>query len=134
MSPGFPSSFRRGECFGVLGPNGAGKTTTLRCCLGLTGADSGSIMLAGEPVPARAREARMKVGVVPQFDNLDPDFTVAENLRIYARYFGVGDAAIRARTAALLEFAGLPGKEDCEHPSFVRRHEASPDAGAFAGQ
>ena len=109
---GVSFELRRGECFGVLGPNGAGKTTTLRCCLGLTGADSGSITLAGEPVPERAREARMKVGVVPQFDNLDPDFTVAENLRVYARYFGVSDAAIRARTAALLDFAGLPGKED----------------------
>jgi len=109
---GVSFELKRGECFGVLGPNGAGKTTTLRCCLGLTGADSGTITLAGEPVPDRSREARMKVGVVPQFDNLDPDFTVAENLRVYARYFGVSDAAIRARTAALLDFAGLPGKED----------------------
>ena len=109
---GLSFELRRGECFGLLGPNGAGKTTTLRCCLGLTAPDQGSITLVGEPVPERAREARMKVGVVPQFDNLDPDFTVAENLRVYARYFGVGDAAIRARTAALLDFAGLPGKED----------------------
>ena len=75
----------KGECFGLLGPNGAGKTTTLRCCLGLTTPDSGQITLVGEPVPARAREARMTIGVVPQFDNLDPDFTAAENLIVYGR-------------------------------------------------
>lgn len=109
---GVSFELRRGECFGLLGPNGAGKTTTLRCCLGLTGADSGSITLAGEPVPARAREARMKVGVVPQFDNLDPDFTVVENLLVYGRYFGLSDAAVRAKIPALLEFAGLVGRDN----------------------
>jgi ABC-type multidrug transport system ATPase subunit len=31
----------------------------------------------------------MKIGVVPQFDNLDPDFTAAENLIVYGRYFGM---------------------------------------------
>ena len=101
-----------GEVLGLLGPNGAGKTTTLRCCLGLTAPDSGEITLVGEAVPARAREARMKIGVVPQFDNLDPDFTAAENLIVYARYFGMADAAIRPRIAELLDFAGLAGKED----------------------
>lgn len=108
---GVSFELKRGECFGVLGPNGAGKTTTLRCCLGLTGADSGSIDLVGEPVPARAREARMNVGVVPQFDNLDPDFTVAENLLVYGRYFGLSDAEVRAKIPALLEFANLTGRD-----------------------
>ncbi len=102
----------RGECFGLLGPNGAGKTTTLRCCLGLTAPDAGSITLAGEPVPERAREARTRIGVVPQFDNLDPDFTAAENLLVYGRYFGMSDAEIKPKIAALLDFAGLGGKED----------------------
>ncbi|MBI4985872.1 MAG: ATP-binding cassette domain-containing protein [Rhodocyclales bacterium] len=108
---GVSFALKPGECFGLLGPNGAGKTTTLRCCLGLTAPDSGSITLAGEPVPARAREARARVGVVPQFDNLDPDFNCAENLLVYGRYFGIGDALIRARIPRLLEFAGLAGKE-----------------------
>jgi lipooligosaccharide transport system ATP-binding protein len=102
----------RGECYGLLGPNGAGKTTTLRCCLGLTAPDTGTIMLAGEPVPQRAREARTKIGVVPQFDNLDPDFTAAENLLVYARYFGIDDAEIRPKIPQLLDFAGLAGKDD----------------------
>ncbi len=99
-----------GECFGLLGPNGAGKTTTLKLCLGLTEADAGEIRLLGEPVPARAREARAGVGVVPQFDNLDPDFTVAENLLVYGRYFDLEDAQIAPRIPGLLEFAGLAGR------------------------
>ena len=101
-----------GECFGLLGPNGAGKTTTLRLCLGLTYPDAGEIELLGEPVPARAREARSRIGVVPQFDNLDPDFTVAENLLVYGRYFAMPAAEVRAKVPALLEFAGLAGREE----------------------
>ena len=103
---------RRGECFGVIGPNGAGKTTTLRLLLGLIKPDSGQIELAGIAVPAHAREARMKVGVVPQLDNLDPDFTVRENLLVYGGYFGLDKQTIAERVPALLEFAGLTHKAD----------------------
>jgi lipooligosaccharide transport system ATP-binding protein len=99
-----------GTCFGLLGPNGAGKTTTLRCCLGLTHPDSGTIELAGLPVPAQAREARARVGVVPQFDNLDPDFTVTENLIVYGRYFGLSRKHCEAQVDRLLVFAGLTEK------------------------
>ena len=98
---------RRGECFGILGPNGAGKTTTLRCCLGLTRPDGGTLELGGHPVPVDARRARYRVGVVPQFDNLDPDFTVTENLVMFARYFDIPARTARARVPRLLEFAGL---------------------------
>ncbi|MFN3715339.1 MAG: ATP-binding cassette domain-containing protein [Thiobacillus sp.] len=107
---------QRGECFGLLGPNGAGKTTTLRLLLGLIEPDAGSIELAGIAVPARAREARMKIGVVPQMDNLDPDFSVRENLIAYGRYFGMSRAAISARVPELLDFAGLASKADAQIP------------------
>jgi len=107
---GLDFAIGRGECFGLLGPNGAGKTTTLRCCLGLTDPNAGAITLVGERVPKSAREARVRVGVVPQMDNLDPDFTVVENLRIYGRYFRVPDAMLHERIPRLLEFAGLSSK------------------------
>ena len=99
-----------GTCFGLLGPNGAGKTTTLRCCLGLTPPDAGRIRLCGQAVPTHAGIARERVGVVPQFDNIDPDFTVAENLLVYGRYFAIKDSLIRARIPELLDFAGLGGR------------------------
>ena len=110
---GLDFAIRRGECFGLLGPNGAGKTTTLRCCLGLIDPDAGTITLVGEPVPKAAREARIRVGVVPQMDNLDPDFTVVENLLIYGRYFRIARCAHqRAHSAAARLRRAWPSKAD----------------------
>ena len=109
---GLSFAVNSGTCFGLLGPNGAGKTTTLRLCLGLTAPDSGTISLNGHAIPAAAQKARARVGVVPQFDNLDPDFTCAENLLVFGRYFSIPDREITARIPQLLDFAGLGRKAD----------------------
>jgi lipooligosaccharide transport system ATP-binding protein len=114
---GLNLSIQRGECFGLLGPNGAGKTTTLRLLLGLIEPDAGELSLLNHAVPEHARDARLRVGVVPQMDNLDPDFTVTENLLVYGRYFGMSDAAIEARIPMLLEFANLTNKRDVKIPT-----------------
>ncbi|HMC12952.1 MAG TPA: ATP-binding cassette domain-containing protein [Gallionellaceae bacterium] len=114
---GVSISLNKGECYGLLGPNGAGKTTTLRLMLGLIEPDGGDLSLLGYAVPRHAREARLRVGVVPQVDNLDPDFTVAENLLVYGRYFGMKDGEIEARIPALLEFANLTHKSDMKIPT-----------------
>ena len=110
-------SLNKGECFGLLGPNGAGKTTTLRLMLGLIEPDGGELSMLDLAVPRHAREARLRVGVVPQVDNLDPDFTVAENLLVYGRYFGMKDEEINARIPALLQFANLSHKRDMKIPT-----------------
>jgi lipooligosaccharide transport system ATP-binding protein len=102
----------RGECLGVIGPNGAGKTTTIRMCLGLTVPDHGSIDALGLSMPKDALAIKAQVGVVSQFDTLDPDFTLSENLLVYGRYFGMKDAQIRERIPRLLEFAALSHKAD----------------------
>lgn len=104
---GLDLELRPGECFGLLGPNGAGKTTTLRLILGLTEPDAGEIDVLGFRVPAQSRQARLRVGVVPQLDNLDPDFTLYENLLVYGRYFGLAADALVERIPELLAFAGL---------------------------
>ena len=70
-----------GECFGLLGPNGAGKTTTLRMLLGMTPPDEGRLEVLGYTIPDEGPVMRKLMGVVAQQDNLDPDFTVVENLR-----------------------------------------------------
>jgi lipooligosaccharide transport system ATP-binding protein len=114
---GVSITLNKGECYGLLGPNGAGKTTTLRLMLGLIEPDGGTLSLLGHAVPRHAREARLRVGVVPQVDNLDPDFTVAENLLVYGRYFGMQDDEIRARLPTLLEFANLTHKCDVKIPA-----------------
>ena len=101
---------RPGECLGVIGPNGAGKTTTIRMCLGLTRPDAGSIEAFGLPIPQQVREAKKRIGVVTQFDSLDPDFSCTENLRVYGSYFGLPRATVEARIPKLLEFAALQAK------------------------
>ena len=109
---GLNLDIQRGQCFGLLGPNGAGKTTTLKMLLGLIRPDAGEIRILDEAIPLQARQARIRIGVVPQMDNLDPDFSVAENLLIYGRYFGLADTIIHSRIPELLEFAGLTSKAD----------------------
>lgn len=102
----------KGECFGFLGPNGAGKTTTIRmidCVLPLT---SGKLTVAGVSVSEKARELKKIMGVAPQEDNLDPDFTVLHNLTVYARYFDMPKAEAQKRAAELLKFVQLEEKSD----------------------
>jgi lipooligosaccharide transport system ATP-binding protein len=99
-----------GECLGVIGPNGAGKTTTIRMCLGLTVPDGGSITAFGLQMPADALAIKARLGVVSQMDTLDPDFSCAENLLVYGRYFGLKDVDIHARIPQLLEFGALTSK------------------------
>ena len=103
-----------GECLGVIGPNGAGKTTTIRMCLGLTVPDEGRVSAFGLDMPRDALAIKARLGVVSQFDTLDPDFSCAENLLVYGRYFGLKDADIRARIPELLEFAALSHKADAK--------------------
>ena len=109
---GLDLELKRGECYGLLGPNGAGKTTTLRMLLGLTAPDAGTINLLDYSIPSSARTARIRVGVVPQMDNLDPDFTVRENLIVYGRYFGFKDRDVEAKLPMLLQFAALESRAD----------------------
>ncbi len=105
-------SVAKGECYGLLGPNGAGKSTTMKLLLGLLSAEAGQINCLGYSIPLQAREARFRIGVVPQMDSLDPDFSVKENLRVYGRYFGLSDSVIDQRMPSLLEFAQLESKEN----------------------
>jgi lipooligosaccharide transport system ATP-binding protein len=114
-------SIAPGECLGVIGPNGAGKTTTIRMCLGLTSPDSGRIRYfpngdaaASLAMPQDALAIKEKLGIVSQFDSLDPDFSCAENLLVFGRYFGLKDAVIKACIPKLLEFAALTHKADAK--------------------
>jgi len=101
----------RGECVGFLGPNGAGKTTTVRmiyCFLPLT---EGLLYVAGMDAPTKSRDIKKIVGVAPQEDNLDPDFTVIRNLEVYARYFDIPKTEAARRAADLLKFFQLEEKQ-----------------------
>jgi ABC-2 type transport system ATP-binding protein len=79
----------QGEFFGLLGPNGAGKTTLISIVAGLARASAGRALVMGHDVVADYREARRRIGVVPQELVFDPFFTVRETLRFQSGYFGL---------------------------------------------
>jgi lipooligosaccharide transport system ATP-binding protein len=100
----------RGECFGILGPNGAGKTTTIRMIYGLSPLTGGELRVFGMRVPDRLREVKYRIGVCQQEDNLDPELSVKENLRVFARYFDISAGVATRRAEELLDFMELTGK------------------------
>jgi len=97
----------KGKCFGFLGPNGAGKTTTLHMIEGISPISSGSLSVFDYTLPKNGKEIRSRLGIVPQEDNLDPDFTVIENLRMYGVYFGIPKDILEERIIELLKFMHL---------------------------
>ena len=107
---GVSLEIREGEFFGLLGPNGAGKTTLISALAGLVRADSGTLSVLGHDVVRDFRNARLRLGVVPQELVFDPFFTVRETLRIQSGYFGLrhNDAWIDEVMANL----DLTGKAD----------------------
>ncbi len=107
---GVSFQIQAGECLGIIGPNGAGKTTTLRMLLGLTTPDSGQVDVFGLRMPDQSSEIKSRLGVVSQFDSLDPDFTCEENLRVYGRYFGLASSVLDERIPNGLAFAALSHK------------------------
>jgi lipooligosaccharide transport system ATP-binding protein len=101
-----------GVCFGLLGPNGAGKTTTIRMIQGQAPVGGGTLLVLGLDAAKEARRLKSRLGIVPQENNLDPDFTVHRNLTVYARYFGIAPAEATRRADALLAYMQLEGKRD----------------------
>jgi lipooligosaccharide transport system ATP-binding protein len=101
-----------GSCFGLLGPNGAGKTTTLRMLLGQSPRSGGTLEVFGKDIDLNRRQIRQCTGIVPQADNLDPDFTVAENLHMYGSYFRIDKTQLEQRVPSLLELVELASRAD----------------------
>ena len=100
-------SVRGGEVFGLLGPNGAGKTTTLRMLGGLIAPTEGAVAIDGRPfTPATAGALRARIGFLTETPGLWDNLTVEDNLRVYARLFGVARPDLAAaRVLRLFELA-----------------------------
>ena len=107
---GIDFTVREGECVGFLGPNGAGKTTTVRMVTCFTPITGGRVEVFGLDVTRHPREVKRLLGICPQEDNLDPDFSVRQNLLVYARYFDLSGPAVRARVDELLALTQLTEK------------------------
>ena len=100
---GLDLSAVEGTILGVLGPNGAGKTTAVRILTTLTRPDAGSATVAGIDVLKRPSAVRQQAGVAGQYASLDELLTGRENLGMIGRLYRVEGAAVKERTAALLE-------------------------------
>ncbi|MBK5248366.1 MAG: ABC transporter ATP-binding protein [Actinomycetales bacterium] len=101
-----------GESFGFLGPNGAGKSSTMRMIGCTSPVSGGELRVLGMDPLTHGPQVRSQLGVVPQQDALDEELTVAENMLVYGRYFGIDRAVVRERARGLLEFAQLTEKAD----------------------
>ena len=104
----------KGICFGLLGPNGAGKTTMIQMIQASSPITNGKLEVLGMDTISDSREIRKKIGVIPQEDNLDPDFSVRYNLLVYARYFGIGLDEAKEKAEELLKKVELTDKADQE--------------------
>ncbi len=109
---GLDLDVRAGTCLGLLGANGAGKSTTMRLLTAQAIADEGEIEVLGLPVPAQSKQARARMGVVPQQDNLDIELTVRQSLDVFARLYRVPRASRAAAVQRALEVAQLTGRAD----------------------
>jgi heme exporter protein A len=84
-----------GACLALLGRNGAGKTTLLRILAGLSKAARGSVTILGRD--ARAETTRQKIGVLGHGIGVYEELSAYENLRLFARLYGIADPNKTAR-------------------------------------
>ncbi len=109
---GLDLDVRAGTCLGLLGPNGAGKSTTMRLLTAQAVADEGTIEVLGLEVPRQSKQARARMGVVPQQDNLDIELTVRQNLQVFARLYRLPRGERVAAVDRALEVAQLTARAD----------------------
>jgi len=96
-----------GEILGFLGPNGAGKTTAIKMLTGQLRPKDGKATLLGMDVAKNVDKVQGEIGVCFEETNLYEQMSAVENLRLFARLFGIG----RFDADALLRRVGLGGRE-----------------------
>ncbi|MGH3682432.1 MAG: ABC transporter ATP-binding protein [Natronosporangium sp.] len=104
---GVSFTIAQGETYGLLGPNGAGKTTTISMIVGILARDAGEVRVDGEPLTPTRTRVKGRIGYVPQELAVYPDLSGRENLRFFARLYGMSGAAVRQRSDEVLELVGL---------------------------
>ena len=102
---GLDFNVQPGEFVALLGPNGAGKTTFLRVLASLSRPTLGEVKVAGHALPKDAAQVRARLGVVSHLPMLYGDLSAEENLRFYARMYGIMDMG--KRISEVLELVGL---------------------------
>jgi ABC-2 type transport system ATP-binding protein len=104
---GINFTLAEGEILGFLGPNGAGKTTTFNMLTGQVPPKSGQALVLGRDIGHHPEKIQAEIGVCFEVTNLYEGMSAAENLRLFARLFGVDGFEPRP----LLERVGLAGRD-----------------------
>lgn len=99
-----------GGVYGLIGPNGSGKSTVMKLLVGLLAPDAGHCEVFG--LPATATVNRREIGFLPENPYFYKFLTGEETVRFYGRLCGLRGAALKARTAELLELVGLTEAKD----------------------
>jgi ABC-2 type transport system ATP-binding protein len=94
-----------GQIFGLLGPNGAGKSTSISIMTGLIDADSGNVSLSG--LKPQSKQARYKIGLIPQSIALYEELTAEDNLLFFASLYDIPKQKKSERMEWALDFVGL---------------------------
>ena len=102
---GLEFNVQPGEFVALLGPNGAGKTTFLRILASLSRPSLGEVRIAGYRLPNQAAAVRARLGVVTHFPLLYDDLTAEENLKFFARLYGLRE--YETRLTEVLAMVGL---------------------------
>jgi ABC-2 type transport system ATP-binding protein len=105
-------SIAAGEIFGLLGPNGAGKTTVIKMLTTLLPPSAGTARVAGFDIRRQEARVRGQIAYVPQLVSADGALTAAENLRLFAKLYGVPRREIGPRVSDALKFVGLEAAAD----------------------
>jgi lipooligosaccharide transport system ATP-binding protein len=101
-----------GICMGLLGPNGAGKSTTMRMLTGQAIPDSGNIEVLELTIPRQSKQARARMGVVPQRENLDEELTCRQNVAVWSTLLRVPRRERDAAVDRVLAAAQLTDRAD----------------------
>jgi len=109
---GLTLGIRKGECLGLLGPNGAGKTTTIHMLSGLIKPTRGRVFIDGIDLFSRPKEAKAKLGLVPQSFALYPTLNARDNLVFFGKIYGLKGNHLKKRMGKVLEMVELTDRID----------------------
>jgi len=96
-----------GDIYGFLGPNGSGKTTLIRMLCGLLRPSGGSATVMGFDTVRQSEQIKRAIGYMSQQFSLYRDLTVTENLKFYARVYGLRGRAARRRIEEVIGIVGI---------------------------
>ncbi len=109
---GISFSVNKGETVALLGPNGAGKTTAIKILTGLILNYQGKVLYRGRLFSPYDNKIKRLIGVVPQYNNLDKELTVYQNLKLHGLLFGLSSKKLNGKIEEVLDMAGIKDHKD----------------------